>query len=187
MDIPKDSPLVYVSFSADITQPSTEGLIAVMAQCANAQVKQVYLLLSTNGGQVINGINLYNVLKGMPFELIIHNVGSVNSIGTVVFLSGNKRYATQNSTFMFHGIGFDIEKQRFGEKQLQEKLSSLLNDQKRIATIVAQRTTLTEPEIAEFFRTEQTVNASDAKNKGIIHEIRDVNLSPGCPVISHVF
>ena|SRR4030042_703673 len=187
MDIPKGAPIVYVSFSAEIKQPSTEGLITTLATCANAQVKQVYLLLSSLGGQVTNGVNLYNIMRGMPFELITHNVASVNSIGNVVFLAGSKRYATSNSTFMFHGISFDPKNQRLGEKDLQEKLGSLSSDQKRIADIIAQRTTVTESEITEFFRTGQTKDAVFAKDKGIIDEVRDVNILQGCPVISLVF
>ena len=70
-----------------------------MTNCATSQVQRVYLLLSTPGGSVMNGMNLYNVLKGMPFELITHNVGNVDSIGNVIFLAGEKRYATANATF----------------------------------------------------------------------------------------
>jgi len=187
MNIPKSSPLVYISFSAEIEQLPTETLIGTLANCANAEVKQVYLLISTLGGKVTNGFNLYNILTGMPFELITHNVGSINSIGNVVFLAGSKRYATSNATFMFHSVGFDIKNQRFVEKDLQEKLSSLLNDQQRIGNLIAQHTNITESEISEFFRTGQTKDAIFAKDKGIIDEIRDVNLSAGCPIISHIF
>ena len=187
MDIPKGSPIVYISFSAEIKQLATESLIATLANCANAQVKQVYLLLSTLGGQVTNGFNLYNVMKGMPFELITHNVSSINSVGNVVFLAGSKRYATPNSTFMFHGVGFDIQNQRLVEKDLNEKISSLQNDQRRIGNVIAQHTSITEPEIYEFFRTGQTKDANFAKDKGIIDEIRDVNLSPSYPIIPLVF
>jgi ATP-dependent protease ClpP protease subunit len=119
MDIPKEAPLVYVSFSAEINPTSTESLINVMANCANSKVHNVYLLLSTLGGIVMNGFNLYNVLRGMPFELTTHNVGNVNSIGNVIFLAGTKRYATANATFMFHGVGFDAPQgQRLEEKYL---------------------------------------------------------------------
>jgi len=187
MDIPKGSPVVYISFSADIIQLPTESLIGTLVNCANAQVKQVYLLLSTLGGQVTNGFNLYNIMKGMPFELITHNVGSINSIGNVVFLAGSKRYATPHSTFMFHGVGFDIKNQRLEEKDLQEKLSSLQNDQQRIGNLIAQHTSITESEIGKFFRTGQTKDAIFAKDKGIIDEIRDANLSADYPIISHVF
>jgi ATP-dependent protease ClpP protease subunit len=187
VDIPKGAPIVYISFSAEIRQLPAETLIATLANCANAQVKQVYLLLSTFGGNVTNGFNLYNLMKGMPFELITHNVGSINSIGNVVFLAGSKRYATSHSTFMFHGVGFDIQNQRFEEKDLQEKLNGLQNDQQRIANLIAQHTSITESEITEFFRTGQTKDALFAKDKGIIHEIRDVTLSPNYPIVTLVF
>lgn len=89
MNIPEGTPLVYVSFSAEIKVDTTETLIATMASLVNLKVKEVYLLLSTPGGTVMNGMNLYSVLRGLPFELSIHNVGNVDSIGNAVefFLS----------------------------------------------------------------------------------------------------
>jgi ATP-dependent protease ClpP protease subunit len=49
----------------------------------------------------MNGLNIYNVLIGLPFELITHNVGNVDSIGNAIFLAGSKRYAchTPHSCF----------------------------------------------------------------------------------------
>jgi ATP-dependent protease ClpP protease subunit len=187
MNIPRDAPLIYISFSSEINQVSAESLISTLANCANAGVKTVHILLSTTGGRVINGFNLYNMLKGMPFEVITHNVGQVDSSGILVFLAGEKRYATANSTFTFHGVGFTIEKERLEEKDLRDKLANVLNQQERMAAEFIQRANITAEEAAEFFGTEQTINADTALNKGIIHEIRDVHLTPGCPVISHVF
>src|SRR5213593_78082 len=85
--------IVYVIFSAEITPQTTEGLLAVMANCATQGVKEVYLSLSTPGGDVTQGMTLYNVLRGMPFALTTHNAGNVDSIGNAVFLAGTKRYA----------------------------------------------------------------------------------------------
>jgi len=187
MNIPQNADLVYITFSAEIRQVQTETLLGAFANCSNAQVKQVYLLFSTIGGQVINGFNLYNVMKGMPFELITHNVGSVNSVGNVVFLAGSKRYATPSATFMFHRVGFTSQNERFDINKLEETLSGLKNDEKRIGNVIAQHTSLKESEIAEFFKTGQTKDAAYAVDKGIIHEIRDINLSDGCPVIPLVF
>lgn len=188
MDIPEQCPLVYVSFSAEINPSTTESLIAVMANCANAQVKKVYLLLSTPGGSVMNGMNLYNVLKGMPFALIIHNVGNVDSIGNVVFLAGKERYSTSSATFMFHGVGFDVPpNKRLEEKDCRERLVGILSDQIRMGNIIAQHTKLTTGEIAELFKEAYTQDAKFAVDKGIIHEIRDVQITIGCPIISLVF
>lgn len=58
----------FVSFSAEVDATSTESLLAQMAQLAVQGVPKVTLLLSTAGGSVMHGMNLYSVLKGMPFE-----------------------------------------------------------------------------------------------------------------------
>jgi ATP-dependent protease ClpP protease subunit len=79
----------YISFSAEINVNTTENLIAVLAQQANQGVDHVYLMLSTPGGAVMNGLNLYNVMRAMPFKITTHNVGNVDSIGNAVFLAGN--------------------------------------------------------------------------------------------------
>jgi ATP-dependent protease ClpP protease subunit len=126
--IPQNAPLVYITFSADINPLTTETLIANLTNCANAQVKNVYLAISTPGGQVANGLNLYNVLRGMPFELTTHNVGNIDSVGNAVFLAGAKRYANANTSFMFHGVGFPTPPniRLLQEKECREFLDGIL-------------------------------------------------------------
>ena len=188
VNITQGTQLVYVSFSAEINVKTTESLIAVMSNLTNLGVQQVYLILNTPGGIVTNGMNVYNVLRGMPFELTTHNAGNVDSIGNVVFLAGSRRYAAPNSTFMFHGVGFDIKtNQRLEEKGLRELMGTVGSDQRRIGSIIAQHTNLSAREIAGLFREAKTKDAPWAIDKGIIHEIRDVQITSGCPVISLVF
>jgi ATP-dependent Clp protease protease subunit len=178
----------YISFSAEISPQTTETLIAVLGEQANNKVDEVYLMLSTPGGFVANGLNLYNVLRALPFKLIIHNVGNVDSIGNAIFLAGVERYACPHSTFMFHGVGFDTKTgQRFEEKILRESLGSLLQDQRRIGDIIRQHTNLDARKIRNLFREARTKDADYAKSVGIVHDIRDVKIPPGSPIISLVF
>ena len=80
----------------------------------------------------MNGMNLYNVLRAMPFKLT-DNVGNVDSIGNAVFLAGEERYASPHPTFMFHGIFFGTEgASSIDEKRAKEMLDGILADQKRI-------------------------------------------------------
>jgi ATP-dependent protease ClpP protease subunit len=181
-------PRVYVSFSAEINPKTTESLLAVLAQQVTDGFDEVYLLLSTPGGTVMNGINLYNVMRSMPFRLITHNVGNVDSIGNAIFLAGEERYACPNSTFMFHGVGFDINQAiRLEEKNVRETLGSLLSDQKRIGDIIASRTTIMGREIRKLFREAQTKDAAYARANGIINDIRDVQIPSGAPILQLVF
>lgn len=180
--------VVYVSFSAEIIPSTTEALIAVMAQCANQGVPEVHLLLSTPGGAVMNGLNLYNVLRAMPFTLVTHNVGNVDSIGNAIFLAGERRYACPHSTFMFHGVGFDSPVGlRLEEKFLRERLDGILADQKRIGSILEERTQLTKEDVATLFLEATTKDAPYAASVGIVDEVRDVDIPPGSPIQSLVF
>lgn len=178
----------YVSFSSDISPQAGEALLAVMAQLAGKQVQEVYLMISTVGGSVITGMNLYNVLRGMPFKLITHNAGSVNSIGNVVFLAGEERYAGAHTTFMFHGVGFDVTGQmRFEEKTLRERLDAINSDQRRMGDIITERTTLDRNAVDELFLEAKTQDATYARTNGIIHEIREISIPPGAPITQLVF
>ena len=61
---PTETNTVYVSFSAEINPNTTESLIALLSNLTNQNVPDVYLLLSTPGGAVMSGLNLYNVMRG---------------------------------------------------------------------------------------------------------------------------
>jgi ATP-dependent Clp protease, protease subunit len=137
----------------------------------------------------MHGITLYNTLRALPFELVTHNVGNVNSIDNAVFLAGAERYACPQATFMFHGVGFDVPPggARFEEKLLRERLDGLLADQKRIAEIIAARSDLPPEDIEKLFLEAQTKDANWAVGAGIIDEVRDVNVSDGHPVQGLVF
>lgn len=179
---------VYVSFIGEINPTTCEVLVGTIAQ----QIKQhesdeIHLLMSTPGGNVREGIAVYNLLKALPSKLITYNVGQVNSIGNVIFLAGDERYAAVTSSFMFHGVGFDISNSRFEEKQLVERLESLKNDQSLMGEIIAQRTNIDAEEVNGLFLQAAFIRADDAKNKWIIDDVRDVNVPQGAPFVQLVF
>lgn len=179
---------VYISFSAEINANTTESLIAVLATLVNQHVPHIYLLLSTPGGTVMNGMNLYNVMRALPCELTIHNVGNVDSIGNAIFLAGSRRYACAHSTFMFHGVGFNSPQGlRLEEKFLRERLDGIEADQRRIGSILVERTSLQDEQVRGLFLEAQTKDSTFAIGCGIVHEIRDVQIPPGGPVVSLVF
>ena len=179
---------LYVIFTAEITPVTVERLTATMVQAVKEQVQEVYLAVSTPGGQVQAGIALYNTLLSMPFVLTVHNISSVNSIGNVIFLAGASRYATSNATFMFHGVGFDVNGPlRIEEQFVRDRLDSLLADQGRMGQIITSRSNIGDDKVAELFRTQRTVDATWAKDNGIVEDIRDFGIPPGSSVVSLVF
>ena len=177
----------YVSFSADINPTTAEVLIQVMSNLANQGVSKVSLLLSTGGGSVMHGMNIYNVLKALPFELHIYNVGNIDSIGNVIFQAGSKRFASPQSTFLFHGVGAPPTTDFTTELALTERLNGVKADQERITEILESRTTMPHAEIDDLFLRSKTKNAPQALSDGIVDEIKDPQVPTGVEVIALAF
>ncbi|MCB9899130.1 MAG: ATP-dependent Clp protease proteolytic subunit [Planctomycetes bacterium] len=140
---------------------------------SNKGVGTIYVLLSTPGGSVTNGIHIYNVLRALPSKVIMHNVAAVNSIGNVIFLAGEERYASPSTTFMYHGVGFDVQGARFEERMLRERLDSISLISRRLETSSARAPT--SPTQARLMTSSAGSHRDTAfaKDRGIIHDVRE--------------
>jgi len=160
-----------------------------MAICSDIVAKQkpttLYFLFSCAGGSVNAGITLYNFLRALPVEIVMHNTGSIDSIATVIFLAASKRYAAKHSTFLFHGVNWQFPKDTsLTFSQLQENLSRFKQEEAKIAGIIAERCKLTEAEIRELFFQGESKNLEFAIEKGIIDEVRDAAVPKDAPLIT---
>lgn len=186
--LPMAVPAAHVNFIAEIIPKTAEALMGLTSDLVNRGHREIYLALSSPGGSVADGIALYHYLRSLPVKLTTHNIGSVNSIGNIVFLAGERRVACSHTTFMFHGVSLQTQgAQAFERKVLREHLASVESDEKRIAGIVAERTKLETGAIDTFFLEARTLTAQEALDGGIIDEIRQVNVAQGCPLYSLVF
>jgi hypothetical protein len=89
---------------------------------------------------------------------------------------------------MFHGVGIDVKSPvRLEEKLLRERLDGILSDQRRIGSILEERTQLTAEQVSALFLEAQTKDAAYAVGCGIVNEIRDVEIPPGSAIVSLVF
>lgn len=180
--------LQYVSFSAEINPITTENLIAVMGQLSNQGATEIHLLLSTPGGSVMHGFTIYNVLRALPLNLVTHNVGNVDSIGNVIFLAGKQRFACPHSTFMFHGVGFDVTGGvRLEDKMLRERLDAIAADHRRIGSVIGEHTTLQEADVVQLFEEARTKDAGWAQGVGMVHTLCEPHIPAGVPIHSLVF
>lgn len=176
-----------LSFTADVSPPTAQALLAAVASQLMQGFNDLHLLISTTGGRVADGLTIYNVLRALPINVTTYNVGTVSSIGNVVFLAGEKRYATKSSSFMFHGVGFDIERARFEEKDLNAKLAGLQNDQSLIADVITRHTKISKEQARELFLTAAFVPAAEAQRRGIVDEVRDIKFANEWPFLQLVF
>lgn len=178
---------IYLSFTAGITGTTTEQFQEFLANKLKEGVDTFYILLSSNGGGVKDGITLYHFLKSLPAEVIMHNIGQVNSVANVVFSAGNKRYAVEHSSFMFHGVGFDITSPtRFEEKELKTRLDSIQKDQHIIASILNKEMGIPTQKTEEMFLNAAVITSTEAKKLGIIHDVQSATIPQGAELFQLV-
>ena len=171
---------IYLAFAHMLTPQSMQAVLDACERLVAKRIDSLYLLVSTGGGSVDNGITMYNALRGMPFEVITHNIGNVDSMGNVLFLAGAKRYASPTARFMFHGLYTDVSGQsRLEMKVVAERLESLEASQRKMIEIITDRTDIGGDDAFTLFKQQATKDAAWAHANGIVHEIRDLRLPSG--------
>ena len=82
--------IIFISLINTINTNSSQLLLGTIAnaRAQNPELEEVHLLLSTLGGNVNDGINVFNILRAMPLRIYTYNAGRICSIGNVVFLAG---------------------------------------------------------------------------------------------------
>lgn len=178
---------IYISFNAPIVPVSVQALMGTLAKSVQDGYSEINVLLSTPGGEVNQGITLYNFIKALPVTVNMFNIGNVNSIGNVVYQAGTKRTTCEFSSFMFHGVGFDIKNERFELSHFQDKMKSLQNDQSLILEIMVRHTKMSVADIEDLFRKMAFINAQESLQHGISDEVANVSVPSGTPIEQLIF
>ncbi len=177
---------VYLTFHNEINLQSANRIMDFCAKSIQQYTpKKLYFLFSSGGGSVDSGVTLFNYLRGLPQEIIMHNVGSIDSIANAVFLAGRTRYATPTSSFLLHGIYWNFPQgANLTYSQMQEQVSRFDAAEQLSAKIISERTKLTAEEVRQLFRQGESKDPKFALDKGLIHEIREAAVPHGVPLHS---
>lgn len=178
--------IIYLNYYDVIEISKVKPFMTLCSELiSKEQPDTLYILFSSSGGGVEPGIVLHNFLKALPVKIIMHNTGSIDSIATIVYLAGDRRYAAKNSNFLIHGIQW-----RFTQPvsltipQLQESLSRAKTDENKIAGLYSDITSLERDEIIKLFHQGESIDLDFAMEKGIVHEIKDPSIPKGAPFIN---
>jgi len=180
--------MLYINFSASINEQTSRALMNLLATRVTQGENEFYLLFSSPGGNVTDGIALHNFIRALPAKIIMHNIGHVDSIGNMIFLAAEERYSNPHSSFLFHKVSIGVPLQsQWDEKTLKEKSISLRADQQIIANIISEKTKLGVEEAMAMFYEEKTMMAEDAKITGIVRDVKQASIPEGAEIISLQF
>jgi ATP-dependent protease ClpP protease subunit len=158
---------------ASINPNTTDALFRTFDKKLKDKCERIHLMISSPGGIVFHGLSLYNFLKGAPVEVYTYNFGSVDSIGVVVFCSGDKRFSVPHARFLIHGVSAQFGgNQSLDEKGLEERLKGLQIDYKNIARVIADTCEKPSHNVQDDMNNRTTLSPQEAKDYGLVHEIK---------------
>jgi ATP-dependent Clp protease protease subunit len=174
---------VYIKFFAQVNQNSANQLMALIDQKVQQQYDKLTLLLSTPGGSVFHGLSIHNYLMGIPMEVETHNFGSVDSIGVVIYSAGKIRYSAPDARFLLHPVAAGLNGQLEAEK-IEEVLKGVRIDTINIARTIAKATVNSEDDIVAKIRQRTTLSPEEAKDFGLVHEIKTELFPKGAELLA---
>ncbi|MGA2001191.1 MAG: ATP-dependent Clp protease proteolytic subunit [Terriglobales bacterium] len=174
----------YIVFTADVQTVQAAKLRDALTKACNAGA-DIYLIMSSGGGNVFEGLSIAAFMKTLPVKITTHNVGQTDSIANVIFAAGAVRYANRNSSFLFHGVSMHFERQDFIESQLEEQYLGVKRLRENIADAFAAYAGLSLADTQALMISGATIlTAQEALSKAIVNEIRDAAIPPGSQVIA---
>jgi len=177
-----------IKFLAPIIDVTTNRLMEVLDQKMKQGQREFILLISCPGGSVFHGLSTYNYLKGLPANITTHNFGSVDSIGVVLFCGGARRISVPQARFLLHSVTSNFQQNMsLEEKQLEERLKSLRIDTENIAKVISATTGKSVGDVTRLMQDRTTLNPEEAREWGLLHEIKTDLFPTGAEVISIQF
>ena len=133
-------------------------------------LKQINLHIHSPGGDVFNGIAIYNLLKNHPANVTVYIDGLAASMASVIAMAGNEVIMPENAMMMIHkpwGIqGGDAEDMR--------KYADLLDKvENTLIPAYASKTGKTPEELAEMLSAETWLTAKECVEQGFADKLAE--------------
>jgi ATP-dependent Clp protease, protease subunit len=169
---------VYAAFSGQINQDAAAKIFNSFGGASQRGVTTIHLLFQSSGGNIGDGICIYNFFQGIPLELHIYNCGTVASIGVLAFLGARYRYTSAHATFGIHKSRFPT--QTPADAIIHRALADqLLVEDARTEAIIKARTNIPADRWALHAQHDVTFDAQEAVQFGIADAIREFQIPAG--------
>ena len=178
MPDPAREKTAYYGFTGLIEPGSAARIASAFNTAVNNGCDEVYLCMSSTGGLVADGIYLYNYIRGLPVQTIIHNIGTVASIATAVYVAAEKRCCSEHGAFMIHPTEMPYQANMRAEL-LQHLLNSTLADDERTENILSQRTSIPAATLAARRFRDVHITPQKAVEFGLSHTLCEFALPDG--------
>lgn len=163
---------IWYTLSGEIdTRAAQETIQWINGELYSKPVARLRLLVASGGGDMDSGVNLHMYLKALPFDVETIGFGKVDAAAIPVFLGGKNRIAVKGCQFFFHEGRYTIADQTAPIHAHEEVLSVFRRNLHETIYIIARATGNDTEAIAHMLRRSKIMNAGEAKDFGLCHDI----------------
>jgi ATP-dependent Clp protease protease subunit len=170
--------IAYLGYTGPIDSDGVGRIASAINNAVNNSFDEVHLCFSSLGGYVSDGIYLYNHIRGLPLNVVIHNVGSVSSIAVAVFVAAHERYCSPHAMFMIHPTVMPSQEGMTSER-LQSSLNAALADDTRTENILRERAAIPEEILVARRFKDVYITPKEAVIYGLVHAVKEFSLPRG--------
>jgi ATP-dependent Clp endopeptidase proteolytic subunit ClpP len=161
--------------TADIYIFDEIGTYGVTAQDFISEIKglkdmPINLRINSLGGDVFDGMAMYNVIKRREAKTTVYIEGIAASIATIIALGADEVIMAENSLFMIHNAWGGTSGEAKDMRKTAETLDKITSE---LTDIYVKKTGLSYDTLADMMDEESWLNAQEAFDLGFIDTISD--------------
>lgn len=131
--------------------------------------KPILIKLNSPGGDVFEGIEIYNYIKNHEQPVTVEIMGVAASAASIIAMGADKIIMNTGTSLMIH----EASTWTFGNKSdIQKTLNALETIDDSLVAIYAERTGIETDEIKDLLNAETWFTAEEAVNKGFADEVK---------------
>jgi ATP-dependent protease ClpP protease subunit len=153
----------FSEFEKDVDVDDDNDMINV-----DIKPKPIKLYITSNGGYVYQVFGAIDTIQNMEIPVHTFCKGMVASAGTLLSLSGKKRYITPNSYMLIH----ELRAGMWGKyQQLKDSFENSTKLMEHIKSMYLTKTKILADELEECLKKDISWNAQTCLEKGLVDEI----------------
>ena len=161
--------------TADVYIFEEIGMYGVTAQDFISEIKDlkdkpINLRINSLGGDVFNGMAIYNVIKKRESKTTVYVEGIAASIATIIALGADEVIMSENSLFMIHNAWGGTMGNSKDMRKSADTLDKISNE---LTEIYVKKTGLAYNRVTEMMDEETWLSAEEAYDLGFVDTISD--------------
>ena len=161
--------------TADVYIFEEIGMYGVTAQDFISEIKDlkdkpINLRINSLGGDVFNGMAIYNVIKKRESKTTVYVEGIAASIATIIALGADEVIMSENSLFMIHNAWGGTMGNSKDMRKSADTLDKISNE---LTEIYVKKTGLAYNRVTEMMDEETWLSAEEAYELGFVDNISD--------------